>query len=119
MTQHDSEPTREEPHSVLPYVLVWAALLCLTVVTFGLSRVELGPFHVPVALTIATVKAGLVVGVFMHLRHHGGANRLVFAVALFFVALLMGLTVADVATRLPSARPGDPSFLPDTTVPLP
>ena len=41
----------------------------------------------------------------MHLWDQRGANRLVFVTSLVFVALLIGLTVADYATRFPLANP--------------
>ncbi len=42
----------------------------------------------------------------MHLWDHGGANRLVFATSVFFVALLIGLVVLDNASRFTLANPG-------------
>jgi cytochrome c oxidase subunit 4 len=88
------------------YLLVWAVLVVLTAATYLLSRVELGPpWHLLVAIGIASAKAGLVALFFMHLWEHGGATRLVFATSLVFVALLIGLVVADNATRFPLANP--------------
>jgi cytochrome c oxidase subunit 4 len=99
------------PHSSLGrYVAVWAALVALTATTYAVSRVNLGAFNLPIALAIATLKASLVVVFFMHLWQHAPANRLVFLTALVFVALLMTLTVADLATRFPLARPPGPWF---------
>ena len=110
MTAHGSEAAREQEstgHGSVPlYVGMWAALVALTVVTFLVSRVEMSrPLHLGVALLIASVKSALVVLFFMHLAYHRGANRLVFATAVLFVALLIGLTVADNATRFPLANP--------------
>jgi len=48
---------------------------------------------VVVAMAIAVVKSSLVVLFFMHLWDHGGANRLVLATTVVFVALLMGLVL--------------------------
>ncbi len=95
------------PHSHVPrYLLVWAALVVFTVLTYGASRIHLpGPWHVTVALVIAVVKGGLVALFFMHLWDQAGANRLVFATSLVFVALLIGLVIADSATRFPLANP--------------
>ena len=88
------------------YLVVWAALLVLTVVTFYASRVHLpGGWHIAVALLIATAKGSLVALFFMHLWDQQGANRLVFATSLVFVVLLIGLTVMDNATRFPLANP--------------
>ncbi len=89
------------------YWIVWAALLALTVTTFGLSRLHLEhPWSLVVALAIASAKSALVVLFFMHLWDHGGANRLVFCTSVFFVVLLIGLVVLDNATRFTLANPG-------------
>ena len=77
------------------YVIVLVALLAGTVLTF-----------------FATAKGALVALFFMHLWDQQGANRLVFVTSLVFVALLVGLTVADNATRFPLANPpGSPRAL--------
>jgi cytochrome c oxidase subunit 4 len=61
----------------------------------------LGKYNAAVALTIATVKATLVALFFMHIK---GASekltKLVVIGALFFLLLLLGLTMTDYATRL-------------------
>ncbi len=86
-------------------VVVWVLLVVFTTATFLLSRVPMGPFNLLVALVIAVTKGSLVALFFMHLWDQRGANRLVFLSALVFVALLIGLTVADSATRFPLANP--------------
>jgi cytochrome c oxidase subunit 4 len=89
------------------YWLVFAALIAGTILTLLTSRIHLpGVLHIGVALVIASVKSMLVVLFFMHLWDHGGANRLVFGTSIFFVVLLIGLTVMDNATRFPLANPG-------------
>jgi cytochrome c oxidase subunit 4 len=88
------------------YVAVLVALLVLTVTTYLAAKVHLpGAWHVIVSLGIAATKGALVALFFMHLWDQQGANRLVFATSLVFVALLVGLTIADNATRFPLANP--------------
>jgi cytochrome c oxidase subunit 4 len=88
------------------YLLVWGTLLVLTVLTYVLARIHLpSPWGVLVALAIALAKGTLVALFFMHLWDQAGANRLVFATSLVFVALLIGLIIADNATRFPLANP--------------
>lgn len=88
------------------YLVVWGALLVLTIATFYASRVHLpGGWHVAVALVIAGAKGSLVALFFMHLWDQQGANRLIFVTSLAFVALLIGLTLLDNATRFPLANP--------------
>jgi caa(3)-type oxidase subunit IV len=43
------------------YLGIWITLLCLTVITAGVSFIDLGPLNTVVALVIATFKALLVV----------------------------------------------------------
>jgi cytochrome c oxidase subunit 4 len=95
------------PHSHMGrYLRVWGTLLVLTVLTYLLARVHLpGPWAVLVALAIAIAKGTLVALFFMHLWDQAGANRLVFVTSLVFVALLIGLVIADNATRFPLANP--------------
>ncbi len=102
-----AEHDRMERAGSARYWIVWIALLVGTIATFLLSRVHLpSPFHLLVALFIACSKSALVVLFFMHLYDHGGANRLVFATSIVFVALLIGLVVMDNATRFALANPG-------------
>ena len=81
------------------YYVVFVALLCLTAVTVGVSYLKLNrPLAIAVALVIASVKAGLVAGVFMHLISE---KKVIYAVliltAAFFllVLLLPSLTVFE------------------------
>ncbi|HEY7724744.1 MAG TPA: cytochrome C oxidase subunit IV family protein [Anaeromyxobacteraceae bacterium] len=108
------------------YLAVWAALIAFTAVTVAAARLQLpGGWALAVALAIAAVKSALVALFFMHLWDHGGANRLVLATSLFFVALLMGLVLADNATRFPLANPPTEATLrfmppgPDPVAPAP
>ena len=87
--------------SPLPtYFTVFIALLIGTGLTVYAASLDLGPFNAPVALTIATIKATLVALFFMHVK---GASekltKLVVIGALFFLLLLLGLTMTDYATR--------------------
>jgi len=83
------------------YVAVWATLMVLTVVTALVSFVDLGPFNPVVALVIATFKATLVVLFFMHVKYtHEKLTKTVVIAAIFWLLLLLGLSLVDYATRL-------------------
>jgi cytochrome c oxidase subunit 4 len=58
-----------------------------------------GPLNVIIALTIACVKATLVVLYFMHVRYSSKLVWLIFASAVFWLAILFALTFADYWTR--------------------
>jgi cytochrome c oxidase subunit IV len=75
------------------------ALLGLTAARFALSYVHLGVLNIPVALVIASVKAALVVTIFMELAVEKFSVKLSLVMGFVFVILLIGLMVADVATR--------------------
>jgi cytochrome c oxidase subunit IV len=83
------------------YFSVWAALLVGTFITYEAAYIELGRFNAAVALIIATVKALLVALFFMHLK---GANekllKLVVIATVFFLFVLLALSMADYGTRL-------------------
>ena len=76
---------------------VFAALLCLTVGTVVVARMDFGSFNFTVAMAIATVKALLVVTYFMHLRWDGGFARVALFVGMAFVFLFLSLTLMDTA----------------------
>jgi cytochrome c oxidase subunit IV len=82
------------------YYTIWIALLCLTGITAAVSFVDLGPFNAVVALVIATVKALLVVLFFMHVKYTSEKlTKIVFVSAIFWLFLLLALSMADYATR--------------------
>jgi cytochrome c oxidase subunit 4 len=91
-------------------VLVWIALLVLTVVTYATGSMHLGKWALPIAMIIAVTKSALVALFFMHLTESSGATRVVFATSLVFVALLLFFTTADVATRFRLATPSGAPF---------
>jgi cytochrome c oxidase subunit 4 len=81
------------------YFLVFGGLVLLTLLTVGVSRLPLGAWHTPAGLIIAGCKACLVVLFFMHLIH---STKLTWAVALsglFWLMILVGLTMSDYLTR--------------------
>jgi cytochrome c oxidase subunit 4 len=92
------------------YAGVFAALLALTVLTVLASERDFGALNTVVAMAIACVKALLVVLYFMHVRWSG---RLVWIFVLggfLFLALLVGGTLHDYATRdwMPIYGPVEP-----------
>ena len=92
-TQTHAHPT------VKTFVFVWAALLVFTAVTVIVASIELGPFNAVVALTIATIKALLVLLFFMELRYSTALTKVAVASAVFFLFILAGLTLSDYLTR--------------------
>jgi cytochrome c oxidase subunit IV len=81
------------------YVVVWVALLALTLSSFLLSLAHLGGLDIVLALLIAVIKSVLVGLFFMDLLDQRFTNWMVPAVAVSLVALLALLLSTDVATR--------------------
>jgi cytochrome c oxidase subunit 4 len=104
-------------HGAGRYVLIWVILLAFTALTIVTGTRDLGSANLPIALTIATVKATLVVLFFMHLSESHGANRLVFVVSLLFVLVMMAGVFGDLLTRWPLSLPNGLSTFEGTELP--
>ena len=92
------EQSKSSP--LLTYFLVWGALLLGTFLTYEVAKIDLGPFNPVVALVIATTKALLVALFFMHLRHASDRQlKVVVASTLFFLMILLFLTLTDYMSR--------------------
>lgn len=81
------------------YFVVFAGLITLTVVTAVVATVDLGPLNIVVALLIAMLKASLVMLFFMHLRWSTRLVHIVAVASLFWLAILISLTLSDYRTR--------------------
>jgi cytochrome c oxidase subunit 4 len=83
------------------YYAIWIALMVLTVVTAGVATIDLGPSNTIVALSIATLKAVLVVLFFMHVKYASEKlTKVVIVSAIFWLLLLLLLSLTDYSTRL-------------------
>lgn len=98
-TQHSA--STEHISSLGSSVTIWLTLLVCTGLTVGAAFIDLGPFNTILALIIATFKAILVVLFFMHVKYtHEKLTGLVIVSAIFFLFILLALSMADYATRL-------------------
>ena len=74
---------------------VFFALLFLTGLTVFQSQFDLGNAEIWLSLTIATIKAALVILFFMHLLWDKPINAIIILGSLIFVALFLGFTLMD------------------------
>ena len=88
-------------HIVPPrvYVGIFLSLMVLTAATVFAAYVNLGPFNIVIALVIASLKATLVVLYFMHARYSPKRTQLVIICAVFWLAIMLALTLSDYVTR--------------------
>ncbi len=85
--------------AVRTYAAIFAALLALTAITAAVAFLDLGPMNNVVALGIAVLKATLVVLYFMHAKDSPRMTGVVIAAAVLWLAILVGLTLADYSGR--------------------
>ena len=88
-----------QPLRLRTYVVVFVTLLALTGLTTLLAYLDLGRFNLVVALLIAAAKGFLVVLFFMHLVQTAHRTQFVAAAGIFWLALLVVLTLSDALTR--------------------
>ncbi len=81
------------------YLLVFATLICLTLITVDVAFYNLGILNLYVALAIAVTKATIIVLYFMHVKF-GPRLIWVFALAgVFWMVIFLALTLGDYLTR--------------------
>lgn len=86
--------------SIKIYGAIFLALMAGTALTVWAGLRDFpGQLNVIIALTIAVIKATLVVLYFMHVRYSSKLIWVVFASALFWLAILFALTFSDYWTR--------------------
>jgi cytochrome c oxidase subunit IV len=111
---HTENPRDDAGHGARAHVVpvkilaaVFAALVVLTALTVAAAGVDLGSLNIYVALTIAGIKATLVVLFFMHLRYDRPFNLVVFLGCLLFVVIFISLVLKDTQAYHPSVIPGE------------
>ncbi len=90
------------PEHIVPiktYMIVLVALLVLTATTCAVSFIDMGKMNAVVAVAIAFAKASLVALIFMHLRYSRRLMWVVAAAGLFWLGILIALTMSDYLTR--------------------
>ena len=88
-------------HIVSPkiYFAIFASLMIGTIITVWAAFQNFGPFNIVIALAIATIKASLVVLYFMHARYSPRRTHLVIICAVFWLAIMLALTLTDYQSR--------------------
>ncbi|HYV05613.1 MAG TPA: cytochrome C oxidase subunit IV family protein [Blastocatellia bacterium] len=81
------------------YFIIFGLLIVLTAATVWVATFDLGPLNAVVALSIAVLKATLVVLYFMHVRYSSKLTWVFVAAGFFWLAILLAFTFSDYATR--------------------
>lgn len=85
--------------SIKSYLGIFFALMILTVITVWVSFIDLGYLNTFVALTVACIKAGLVIVYFMHAKHSEKLIWIFIGIAIYWLGIMLLFTFADYATR--------------------
>ena len=100
---HETYSGHSAPHHQAPlgmYFAVFAALMVLTILTVWVSRIDLGAgMNTAVAMSIAIVKALVVILWFMHVIHSPRLTWIVVISSFLWLAVLFVLTFSDYLTR--------------------
>ena len=81
------------------YITIFLSLMVLTALTVAAAFVNLGQFNFLVALIIAVFKAALVIWYFMHVKYQSKLTKLTVATGLFFLMILLTLTMVDYSSK--------------------
>lgn len=86
------------PHHVVPYFLVFGALVVLTGVTVAIAFVHFPTelINVLIALAVAIVKGTLVAYFFMHLKYEGKLIYIMVVVPLILCVLIVVALIPDI-----------------------
>lgn len=102
-------------HHIVPkslYYLIFLALMVGTALTWWVATIDLGAMNNIIMLSIAVIKATLVVLFFMHVKYSSKLTWLVVGGAVFFLLILIFLTLNDYMARGWSGSYGMMLFLP-------
>jgi len=89
----NNETTHVVPHTM--YGLILIVLICLTVISVAVTRIELARLTVFIALFIAAIKATLVLTYFMHLQFDNVLLKIMVAAIFVLLSLVMFVTFLD------------------------
>ncbi len=79
--------------------MIFLSLMAGTGLTVWAAFQNFGPFNIVIALAIASFKATLVVLYFMHARYSPRRTHLVIVSSVFWLAIMLALTLSDYTTR--------------------
>lgn len=89
-------------HQVTPirtFVLVWLVLTMMTVLTWSVAYIDMGPFNIVVAMLVALFKMSLVVWFFMNVRRDNPLTKLFVGAGFLWLLILLALTLGDYKSR--------------------
>ena len=80
-------------------IVIWLALLILTGLTIMVAGIDLGRLGIVTNILIASVKAALVVYIFMHLKYESIMLKLMLLMVIATLTAIIALTFLDIMYR--------------------
>lgn len=81
------------------YFGIFGALIVLTFITVLVARYDFGRLNAIVAMTIAVIKATLVVLYFMHVRYSSRLTQVIVVSGFLWLFIMIAFTLSDYLTR--------------------
>jgi cytochrome c oxidase subunit 4 len=81
------------------YLGILTVLVVGTCLTWGIAFIDLGIWNPVVALTIAVIKATLVVLFFMHVYYSSKLTKLTISAGVFWLMIMITMSLSDYLTR--------------------
>lgn len=85
--------------SIKSYVSIFLVLMVLTAVTVWAAFIDMGSLNTVVALSIACLKAFLVIAFFMHVNKSEKLIWLFIGLGIYWLGIMLLFTFSDYATR--------------------
>ena len=89
-------------HHIVPvktYLAIFGALMAGTALTVFVAQFNFGRLNIIVAMTVACIKATLVILFFMHVYYSSKLTKVVIGAGIFWFLILMAMTFADYGVR--------------------
>ena len=93
-----SEQSHSHPTPLL-YLGILVALVIGTCLTWSIAFVDLGKWNPVIALTIAVIKAVLVILFFMHVFYSNKLTKITVAAGFFWLMIMITMSLSDYLTR--------------------
>jgi cytochrome c oxidase subunit IV len=93
--------SQEKVH-IVPFrvhIIVLLALICLTLISVEITRIDLGTLTVTAALFIASIKGALVLTYFMHLKFDNSIYRIMLIGVVLLIGVVIFVTFLDYLYR--------------------
>ena len=96
------EQQQQHEHHVVPvsvYITIFLSLMVLTALTVLASTKDFGPGNTIIAVSIAVLKATLVILFFMHVRYNDNIVRIAVFAGFLWLGVMIVLTLSDYVAR--------------------